>query len=84
MLCSGWKTALKVGIGMVPRGEVGLIVALVGLQMNVISHSAYALLIFMTGATTLVAPPLLRILFKGSQTELEPLAERRRTADVEV
>jgi Kef-type K+ transport system membrane component KefB len=82
VLRSGWNTALKVGVGMVPRGEVGLIVALVGLQMNVISHSAYALLIFMTGATTLVAPPLLRILFKDAQA-VEPVTERRRTADVE-
>ncbi len=83
-LRSGWNTALKVGVGMVPRGEVGLIVALVGLQMNVISHSAYALLIFMTGATTLVAPPLLRVLFKDAQTALEALPERRSTVDVEV
>lgn len=65
VLSSGWKTALKVGVGMVPRGEVGLIVALVGLQMNVISESAYALVIVMTAATTLVAPPLLRILFRA-------------------
>jgi len=33
VLHSGWRTAFKVGIGMVPRGEVGLIVALLGLQM---------------------------------------------------
>src|SRR5207253_7103077 len=33
VLREGWDTALKVGIGMTPRGEVGLIVALLGLQM---------------------------------------------------
>src|SRR5215467_16181213 len=60
----GWRTAAKVGMGMVPRGEVGLIVALVGLQHNIISPAAYALVIFMTGATTLVAPPLLKMLFR--------------------
>jgi Kef-type K+ transport system membrane component KefB len=60
----GWRQAAKVGVGMVPRGEVGLIVALVGLQAKVISESAYALVIFMTGATTLVAPPLLKMLFR--------------------
>ena len=49
---------------MVPRGEVGLIVALVGLQMTAISEQAYALVIFMTAMTTLVAPPLLKILFR--------------------
>lgn len=64
VLRSGWKHALKVGIGMVPRGEVGLIVALVGLQMTAISEQAYALVIFMTAMTTLVAPPLLKALFR--------------------
>ncbi len=61
---TGWKTALKVGMGMVPRGEVGLIVALAGLQMNAISAQAYALVVFMTGTTTLIAPPVLKLLFR--------------------
>jgi Na+:H+ antiporter len=56
-------TAAQVGIGMTPRGEVGLIVALIGLQLKMISDSAYAVVIFMTAATTLVAPPILRHLF---------------------
>ncbi len=60
----GLSTALRVGVGMTPRGEVALIVALIGLQMNMISQSAYAIVIFMTGATTILAPPLLRLLFK--------------------
>lgn len=64
VLRMGWLTAAKVGMGMVPRGEVGLIVALAGLQARVISERAYALVIFMTGATTLVAPPLVKMLFQ--------------------
>jgi Kef-type K+ transport system membrane component KefB len=80
VLRSGWKTALKVGVGMVPRGEVGLVVALVGLQMKIVSESAYAIVIFMTGVTTLVAPPIMKIVFREDM-ELEPaLAEQRRTA----
>src|SRR5689334_10371516 len=80
VLRSGWKHAAKVGIGMVPRGEVGLIVALVGLQMNVISESAYAIVIFMTGITTLVAPPIMKLAFHD-EARVEPaLAERRSTA----
>ncbi|MFI5104407.1 MAG: cation:proton antiporter, partial [Terriglobales bacterium] len=81
VLRSGWKTALKVGIGMVPRGEVGLIVALVGLQMNIVSESAYALVIFMTGITTLVAPPVMKIVFRD-EVAMEPelAGERRSTA----
>jgi Kef-type K+ transport system membrane component KefB len=80
VLGSGWKTALKVGIGMAPRGEVGLIVALVGLQMNAVSQSAYALVVFMTGATTLVAPPLLKFMFRHDAPEGPVFVERRRSA----
>src|SRR5262249_10830939 len=81
VLRSGLKTAAKVGVGMVPRGEVGLVVALVGLQMNIVSESAYAVVIFMTGITTLVAPPIMKVLFREDMA-LEPVLteEGRRTA----
>jgi len=65
----GREIAMQVGVGMTPRGEVGLIVALIGLQMNMISPGAYAIVIFMTASTTLFAPPLLRILFRNSVAE---------------
>ncbi|MBV9062579.1 MAG: cation:proton antiporter, partial [Alphaproteobacteria bacterium] len=45
----GLSTVLRVGVGMTPRGEVGLIVALIGLQMNMISQGAYAIVLAMTG-----------------------------------
>jgi Kef-type K+ transport system membrane component KefB len=80
VLHSGWKQALKVGVGMVPRGEVGLIVALVGLQMNIVSESAYALVVFMTGITTLIAPPIMRIVFNEDMVMQPAITERRRTA----
>jgi Kef-type K+ transport system membrane component KefB len=80
VLRSGWKTAAMVGMGMVPRGEVGLIVALVGLQSKVISESAYALVIFMTSATTLAAPPLLKILFRGEAVGAPALAGEEGSA----
>jgi len=63
---------------MVPRGEVGLIVALVGLQMNIVSPSAYALVIFMTGATTLVSPPLMKLIFREDAPPEQEFIERRR------
>ncbi len=59
----GWRNMLKVGVGMTPRGEVALIVALIGLQMNLISQRAYALVIIMTAVTTVLPPPILKILF---------------------
>jgi Kef-type K+ transport system membrane component KefB len=60
----GRKDALRVGVGMVPRGEVGLIVAAVGLNLHTISQQAYAVVLFMTAVTTLLAPPWLRYLFR--------------------
>jgi len=69
VLREGWPTALRVGVGMMPRGEVALIVALVGLQMKMISAQAYAIVLFMTAATTLIAPPWLRYLFRESEPQ---------------
>jgi Kef-type K+ transport system membrane component KefB len=45
---------------MLPRGEVALIVALVGLQAGIVLQSTYAIVVFMTAVTTLIGPPLLR------------------------
>jgi Kef-type K+ transport system membrane component KefB len=60
----GWLAALRVGVGMTPRGEVALIVALVGLRSGIVTQPTYALIVFMTAVTTLVSPPLLRPLFR--------------------
>ncbi len=57
----GWKDALRVGVGMVPRGEVGLIVAAVGLRLHTISEPVYAVVLAMSIVTTLVAPPALKL-----------------------
>ncbi len=53
-----------VGLGMIPRGEVGMIVALIGLNMGVISSSAYAVIIFMVVVTTLITPFVLQFVSK--------------------
>ena len=55
----GLKQAAVVGVGMVPRGEVGMIVASIGLGMGVISTDLYSVVIFMVIATTLMTPPIL-------------------------
>ncbi|MGA9811497.1 MAG: cation:proton antiporter [Terriglobales bacterium] len=65
----GWISALQVGVGMMPRGEVALIVALVGLQSQIVLPSTYAIVVFMTAVTTILAPPVLRYLFRG---EIKP------------
>ena len=64
LLNRGWHTVFSVGIGMVPRGEVALIVALVGLNSKIVSPQAYAIVVLMTAVTTILAPPLMRFLFR--------------------
>ena len=64
LISEGWMTALRAGVGMTPRGEVALIVALIGLQMNMISQRSYALVITMTAITTIFPPLVLRWLFR--------------------
>jgi Kef-type K+ transport system membrane component KefB len=70
----GRADALRIGIGMVPRGEVGLVVAQLGLAMGVISQRVYGVVVFMAVATTLIAPPLLVAVFRGVE-ERKPDAE---------
>lgn len=56
----GWV----VGWGMVPRGEVGLIFAMVGSKLGVISESLFSVIVIMVILTTLVTPPVLTWLLK--------------------
>ncbi len=49
-----------VGVGMVPRGEVGIIVAGIGRAAGVIDDDLFAAIVGMSVATTLIVPPLLR------------------------
>ncbi len=65
LLREGWPMVFRVGVGMMPRGEVALIVALVGLQSRILSESAYGIVVLMTVVTTVLAPPLLRYSFRN-------------------
>jgi Kef-type K+ transport system membrane component KefB len=57
---------LAIGIGMIPRGEVGLVFAGVGSASGVLSESLDAAIIVMVILTTFMAPPLLRVVFRDS------------------
>jgi Kef-type K+ transport system membrane component KefB len=60
----GKADALRVGVGMVPRGEVGMVVAQLGLSFGILSRSSYGVVVFMSVATTIVAPPLIKLVYK--------------------
>ena len=53
-----------VGWGMVPRGEVGLIFAVVGKQLGVVDEMLFSIVVLMVMLTTLVTPPALGALFR--------------------
>jgi Kef-type K+ transport system membrane component KefB len=63
-----FKDSLTVGVGMMPRGEVAMIVALIGLNQQLIEKSLYAALILMSLLTTVIPPLILRnFLFKSKE-----------------
>lgn len=66
----GPRNALRIGVGMVPRGEVGMIVAQLGLAMGAMSTEIYGVVVFMAVATTLLAPPLIKVFFQPGALEL--------------
>lgn len=59
-----WLESLQLGIGMVSRGEVGLIVASIGLSAGHLTDDAFSAVVGMILITTLITPPLLRATFK--------------------
>lgn len=70
----GRRKALIVGVGMVPRGEVGIIVASLGKQAGVFNDTIYALLVAMSLITSIIAPPILKSLFKREKPDPQPAA----------
>jgi Kef-type K+ transport system membrane component KefB len=57
------REALQLGIGMMSRGEVGLIVASVGISQGIIDESIFSAVVGVVIVTTLLTPPLLRLSF---------------------
>jgi Kef-type K+ transport system membrane component KefB len=68
-LSLGKRSALIVGMGMVPRGEVGIIVASLGQQAGVFTDTTYAIIIAMSLLTSVIAPPALKALLAGVPPE---------------
>ena len=65
------KSSMRVGIGMVSRGEVGLIVAGVGVTSGVLSADIYTSIIMMIAVTTIITPIWLKHSYKVKNDLLE-------------
>ncbi|AFL95168.1 putative Na+/H+ antiporter 1 [Thermococcus cleftensis] len=57
------RESLQIGVGMIPRMEVGLIMANIGLSEGILTNESFSIAIAMVMATTLVTPPLLKLVF---------------------
>ncbi|MBK9051305.1 MAG: cation:proton antiporter [Chloroflexi bacterium] len=73
------RESLQLGIGMVSRGEVGLIVATFAMAQGVFSETNFAITVFMVIVATLVTPPLLRLAFTepDKKAPSKPAKEKR-------
>ncbi len=61
------QESLRVGVGMISRGEVGLIVATVGVDAGLIKTELFSVVTFIVLVTTLMTPPLLRLTFTSKE-----------------
>ena len=64
MMGLSMKESLVVGLGMVPRGEVAMIMALYGFNNKIIGQDLYSSILLMSIITTLIAPMLIKMMFK--------------------
>ncbi len=74
------REGLALGVGLNARGAVEIVVATVGLSLGVLGENSYTVVVLMAMATSMMAPPLLRLVMKGwegSQEELERLHRER-------
>lgn len=65
----GKADAFRIGVGMTPRGEVGMVVAQLGLAMAIVSQALFGVVVFMSVMTTVIAPSLLNMAFRGLPAE---------------
>ena len=64
----------RVGVGMIPRGEVGMVFAAAGLRSGVLRPDLYAAVVVMIIVTTLIGPVWLKALYRdGRRTREAPL-----------
>jgi Kef-type K+ transport system membrane component KefB len=86
-IAAGWAVPWQkfnrpaVGVGMIPRGEVGLIFANIGLTSGVLTRELFSAILIMVMGTTFLAPPFLKVAFgrggvtHASDRKPEPLME---------
>ena len=62
----GRGDSLRVGVGMMPRGEVALVVAAIGVKSNIVGPTLFSITVMVVLVTSLVTPLLVKFAFKGT------------------
>jgi Kef-type K+ transport system membrane component KefB len=80
-----WIESLQLGVGMTSRGEVGLILATVGVSEGIMQSNLFSVILVMVLVTTLITPPSLRFLYspnlnKKIPVTLQPISEKKDAA----
>ncbi len=70
-----WRTRIQTGVCMIPRGEVGIIVALIGLSLHSITQEVYTVVLGMSLLTTIITPPLIVMSFRKGRRRKRKAAE---------
>ena len=70
-----WRDSLKIGVGMMTRGEVALIVAQKGLSCGIISSAYFTPVILLILISSIVTPIFLKLLFARDEKKLPPATE---------
>jgi len=81
MFLKSKKKGMRVGIGMISRGEVGLIVAGVGVTAGILTSEVYSTIVIMVAVTTIITPIWLKMEYRKEQksgnTKPETTAEEK-------
>jgi len=64
-----WKESLQVGVGMIPRAEVAIIIASLGVGLGVIGNDQLTAVVLMVLITTIITPSLLKMAFKEKEED---------------
>ncbi len=74
------KSSLRVGLGMISRGEVGLIIASIGVGFGILQAEVFTVVVFVVLVTTMITPPLVRWSFKEPENPTDhPIEEPSAT-----
>lgn len=77
-----WREAAQLGAGMVSRGEVGLILASVGIEQGLMNQGEFSAIIGMVLVTTLITPPMLRALFAKPKGTFELVMKSEKEEEI--